>query len=221
MVGKHLCPHCAGGYKNPNSLSTHVSRAHGPSASGARPHGLMADRSRSTQSVSKQKVRVKSASKRISARDRTKLDVSTKLQEAYRLGHKASASATKELQGEVASLQGDNDTLWYKLCLQLKSAAESAASHAKLLAGIESERAELRNEQMCQVCFEQQRCIALLPCAHYPLCYQCLLVMERAAGANPIACPMCMTATTGHLKLSPGALPCAADKRQPRYHWSQ
>ena len=128
MVGKHLCPHCAGGYKNPNSLSTHVSRAHGPSASGARPHGLMADRSRSTKvimriytSVSKKKVPRKT---RISARDRTKLDVSTKIQEAYRLGHKASARATKELQGEVASLQGDNDTL----CLQLKKTIALASA---------------------------------------------------------------------------------------------
>ena len=149
----------------------------------------------------------------VGARDQAKLDVSIRIQRAYQLGHEAGGTATKGLQGGVASLQEDNNTLRS----QLKSAEESEVSHTKLLARTASESKELRRGRMCHVCFEQQRCIALalLPCAHYPMCYQCLLVMGRASGENPIACPICWATTSGHLKLSPGDLPCAADKRAP------
>ena len=83
----------------------------------------------------------------MSARDRAKLDMSIRIQKAYRHGHEAGGTATKELQGEVASLQEDNNTLRSQLKL-----AGSPRLHAT---------------------------------------------------------------TTGHLKLSPGDLPCAADKRAP------
>ena len=215
------CPHYAGDYKNANSLHSHVSRVHGSGANSTRPRGLrVVKRPRSTDvPVGPPRATRKEESSRgsrLSASDKMKLDVSLRVQEAYQLGQKAGKltwregltcnNATQAAQEEVASLREEVDTLRSRLA----SLDESATAQAFVLSGVANERGELREEQRCRVCMDRQRSVAVMPCNHIPLCYECLLDMRGVAGAQRIKCPTCREICSGYLELSPGALPRAA-----------
>ena len=212
------CPHCTGNYKNANSLRTHLSRAHGADADGARPRELAP--ARGHHPTRKLARRERAAEKKkppreehLSARDRRDLDVSTKAQAAYQLGYKAGAAkglasdaAARAARERVALQRAEINALRS----HLESTRGNATAQATLMSNIVRERDELVSEQMCLVCMDRQRSIAVVPCNHVPLCYECLLVMRNAAKTKRIKCPMCQATISGCIELSPGALPRAA-----------
>ena len=143
---------------------------------------------------------------RLNASDEMELDVSLRVQEAHQLGQKAGVArglacnkATQAAQEEVTSLREEVDTLRSRLALL----DESATAQAVVLSAVANERDEL------EVCMDRQRSVAVMPCNHIPLCYECLLDMREVAGAQRIKCPTCREICSGYLELSPGERPAA------------
>ena len=114
----------------------------------------------------------------LSARDRRDLDVSTKVQAAYQLGYKAgvtkglASDATARAARERVTLQRVEINA---LRSHLEPARENATAQATLMSNITKERDELVSEQMCLVCMDQQRSIAVMPCNHAPLLPHCAM----------------------------------------------
>jgi hypothetical protein len=215
------CPHCAGNYKNDNSLRTHLSRAHDTNAKGSPPREPAPDRKpdptgklvRQRKAAEKKKP---TREKRLSVRQRRDLAVSIKVQRAHQLGYEAGVTEGLASSAVARNLRAAREKVTQQrieigaLRSHLKSAQKSAKTQAISMSSITSERDELVQEHMCLVCMDQQRSIAVMPCNHIPLCYGCLLTMRDAAGTKRIQCPMCQATIVGYVELSPGALPRAA-----------
>ena len=110
----------------------------------------------------------------LSARDRRDLDVSIKVQAAYQLGYKA--GVTKGLASDATARAARERVALQRVEINalrphLESARGNATAQATLMSNITKERDELVGEQMCLVCMDQQRSIAVMPCNHVPLCY--------------------------------------------------
>ena len=190
----------------------------GTDADGARPRKLTPPRNphQVRESVKQKRAAEKkkpSRRKRLSARNRRDLDVSVKVQGAYQFGYKT--GVTKGLTSNTtARTARERVTLprveTNALRSRLESARKSVSTQVILMSSIANERGELVREPMCLACMDQQWSIAVMPCNHIPLCYECLLNMRNTAKAKGIECPMCQTAISGHIELSPGALPRAA-----------
>ena len=113
------CPHCAGDYKNANSLHSHVSRVHGSGANSTRTRlrGLrVVKRPRSTDVPVGPQIAMRkeesSRGSRLNASDKMELDVSLTVQEAHQLGQQAGMArglacnnATQAAQEEVQRLK--------------------------------------------------------------------------------------------------------------------
>ena len=217
------CPHCAGNYKNANSLRTHLSRAHDTNAKGPPPREPAPQVDRKPDAASKSVGRRKAAEKkkptrekRLSVRQRRDLDVSIKVQRAHQLGYEAGVTEGLASNAVARNLRAARERVTLQrieigaLRSHLESARKSAKAQAISMSSITREKDELVQEHMCLVCMDQLRSIAVMPCNHIPLCYGCLFTMRDAAGAKRIQCPMCQAAISGYVELSPGALPRAA-----------
>ena len=144
-----------------------------------------------------------SPAKRAEARAQEQLSSALRVQHAYKMGSEVGKAKIVAAQTEAASLKQSNRLLESKL----RATERSVAYRTKLLAKARDERDDLKTERMCVFCWERQRCALLLPCAHYPLCVECLNDMKDGLGMEPLACPMCREVVTSDLELSPGALP--------------
>ena len=99
----------------------------------------------------------------LSARDRSDLDVSIKVQAAYQLGYKA--GVTKGLTSNTTARAARGRVTLQRVEINalrshLESAHESATAQTTLMSNITNERDELVKGQMCLVCMDQQRSIA-------------------------------------------------------------
>ena len=203
------CKHCDKRYKNSSSMWTHVSRAHRPSAQKLPPGAVK--RKASSASASKKPVkspcanrkRYVSPAKKAEARAQEQLSSALRVQHAYRMGSEVGKAKIVAAQAEVASLEQSNRLLESKL----RAAERSIAYRTSLLGKARDERDDLKTENMCVCCWDRQRCALLLPCAHYPLCEECLDGMKHRLEVGPLKCPMCSEEVMSDLKLSPGALP--------------
>lgn len=66
-------------------------------------------------------------------------------------------------------------------------------SKSHLLRQLEQER----EDKLCVVCQDQNKCVILLPCRHYCLCQIC---MQRLSDTDPV-CPICRQFVLDHLRI--------------------
>jgi rubrerythrin len=91
-------------------------------------------------------------------------------------------SAIQEEQ--TRALVQNNQTL----ALQLQDSMNQIATLEEML--------DRRSPSQCSICFDQQKDILLLPCCHFHFCHQCVSTIEQ-----PLICPVCNIASTGHLRI--------------------
>ena len=84
-----------------------------------------------------------------------------------------------------------------RILTDLQQLQEQGKRHAQQQAE-EKEREEKRLSKDCQICYERERCMMFLPCAHLCACESCASQIQGAAAA--VRCPIWQAGRSGGQK---------------------